>query len=88
MTDFVVGMNMDFERGGFVVETRKLFEMRLYERGESIKALVKYFIDQVHTHTHNSRNRQFVCLHWSLKVSDQQTDDDRMQSADVVDVGV
>jgi len=53
-----------------------------------MKALLKYFIDQVHTHTHNSRNRQFVCLHWSLKASDQQTDDDRMQSADVVDVGV
>jgi hypothetical protein len=49
MTDLVVGMNMDFERGDFVVEMRKLFGMRLYERGESMKALVKYFIDQVHT---------------------------------------
>ncbi len=55
MTDFVVGMNMDFERGDFVVEMRKLLEMRLYERGESIKALVKYFIDQVHTHTQQQK---------------------------------
>ncbi len=62
MTDLVVGMNMDFERGDFVVEMRKLFEMRLYERGESIKALVKYFIDQVHTHTTAEIGNSYVYI--------------------------
>ncbi len=55
MTDLVVGMNMDFEKGDFVVEMRKFFEKRLYERGQSMKALLKYFIDQVHTHTQQQK---------------------------------
>jgi hypothetical protein len=62
MTDLVVGMNMDFEWGDFVVEMRKLLGMRLYERGESMKALVKYFIDQVYTHTTAEIGNSYVYI--------------------------